>query len=59
MRFWNVIGHFFKKDGETVDVEVSNRRLRVETAYKRLYVDSAIDLIACSLVGCEFLILRQ
>lgn len=54
MRFWNVIGHFFQKDGETVDVEVSNRRLRVETAYKRLYVDSAIDLIARSLVGCEF-----
>jgi len=51
---WNVIGHFFQKDGETVDVEVSNRRLRVETAYKRLYVDSAIDLIARSLVGCEF-----
>ncbi|PGS74110.1 portal protein, partial [Bacillus cereus] len=51
---WNVIGHFFQKDGETVDVEVSDRRLRVETAYKRLYVDSAIDLIARSLVGCEF-----
>ncbi|PGS63930.1 portal protein, partial [Bacillus cereus] len=59
MGLWNVIGQFFQKDGETVDVEVSNRRLRVETAYKRLYVDSAIDVMARSLVGCEFQTYRE
>ncbi|MGE6550306.1 phage portal protein [Bacillus mycoides] len=59
MGLWNLLGNFFKQDGELLDVDASNKRLIIETAYKRLYIDSAIDLIARSLNGCEFQTYRE
>ncbi|MEB9549537.1 phage portal protein [Bacillus cereus] len=50
---WDLLGNFFGKK-DTHSFSVSTMRLQVETAYKRLYVNSAIELIARSLAACEF-----
>ncbi|HDX9587597.1 TPA: phage portal protein [Bacillus pseudomycoides] len=51
-----LFGRFFRNndDGTLSDIECPNYRLKVEAAYKRLYVNAAIELIARSLVACEF-----
>lgn len=41
-------------NGTTLDVDCSVMTLKAEIAYKKLYVNAAIDLIARSLVACEF-----
>ncbi|MED2454816.1 hypothetical protein P4145_36025 [Bacillus thuringiensis] len=44
-----------KSDNGTVpDVDCSVMTLKAEIAYKKLYVNAAIDLIARSLVACDF-----
>ncbi|WP_416808872.1 phage portal protein [Bacillus thuringiensis] len=40
--------------GTTPDVDCSVMTLKAEIAYKKLYVNAAIDLIARSLVACDF-----
>ncbi|HDT6579722.1 TPA: phage portal protein [Bacillus cereus] len=40
--------------GATPDVDCSVMTLKAEIAYKKLYVNAAIDLIARSLVACDF-----
>ncbi|MED1010743.1 phage portal protein [Bacillus mycoides] len=41
-------------NGTTPDVDCSVMTLKAEIAYKKLYVNAAIDLIARSLVACDF-----
>lgn len=41
-------------DGTVPDPDCSDLVLRTEIAYKKLYVNSAIDLIARSLIACDF-----
>ncbi|MGE6313412.1 phage portal protein [Bacillus cereus] len=41
-------------NGITPDVDCSVMTLKAEIAYKKLYVNAAIDLIARSLVACDF-----
>lgn len=41
-------------NGTTLEVDCSVMTLKAEIAYKKLYVNAAIDLIARSLVACDF-----
>ena len=41
-------------NGTTPDVDCNVMTLKVEIAYKKLYVNAAIDLITRSLVACDF-----
>ncbi|MEK4745901.1 phage portal protein [Bacillus sp. FSL R9-9481] len=41
-------------NGTVLDVDCSVMTLKAEIAYKKLYVSAAIDLIARSLVACDF-----
>ena len=41
-------------NGTTPDVDCSVMTLKAEIAYKKLYVNAAIDLIARSLIACDF-----
>ncbi|MGX5384145.1 phage portal protein [Bacillus thuringiensis serovar darmstadiensis] len=52
----NVFKSFLGKidNGTIPDHDCSNIMLKAEVAYKKLYVNSAIELIARSLVACDF-----
>lgn len=50
----NLVNFVLGRGSEVAEVDCSDIVLRTEIAYKKLYVNSAIDLIARSLIACDF-----